>query len=248
MARLHSDAATSGLREEINELKRQVRALKTALTLQSASIGAGGLSVVDEGEITVAGGALRVTDTARQTGVAFLGSAPGGDPIWAFSFDDGEVAFGLGGTPGATYWAGRDNAGNQLVANDALSGHGLARPYLNIPMYPSSGTSVGTGGPFWPEFTNTSYQEVWHGFTSLWHPRIAISVDTSTSSGTVEWEVRFDGTTAGSGSGADSGQFDVPGWGSTYTPGSDADVQLWCRNTTGVASRVVVDGCVGFQS
>lgn len=142
----------------------------------------------------------------------------------------------------------RDPAGIRIFENDSASGYGIGRPYFNIPLYPSSGTSVGTGGPFWPQFTNVNYQEVMHGITSLWHPRVRIGVATNTSSGTVDWQLRQDGVTIGSGSGTGSGTFNISGWGTTTFPGDQVSLQLWCRNTSGTASRVTPDYCYGLQS
>lgn len=141
----------------------------------------------------------------------------------------------------------RDTSSNVIFSNDTES-VGIARPYFNIPMYPSSGTSVGTGGPFWPQFTNTAYQEVMHGITTLWHPRIRIGVATNTSSGTVEWQLRQDGTVLGSNSGTGFLTANVNGWGDTTNPGDQRSIQLWCRNTSGAASRVITDYCYGLQS
>jgi hypothetical protein len=135
----------------------------------------------------------------------------------------------------------RDPSNNIIFENDSATGVGLARPYLNIPMYPSTGTSVVVGGPFWPSFTNVAYQEVMHGITTLWHPRIRIGV-------AVEWQLRVDGTVIGSATGAGNVTGDVPGWGTTTLPGDQRSVQLWCRNTSGTASRVITDYCYGLQS
>lgn len=230
--------------------------MQTARTAEATSVGAnglrfhsgGGAEFDDGGDLTVRGGSLRMTSEDGTVGLLYFGPAADGDPIWQFSFPNGDGAFGLFGTSGNGFWAGKDHGNNILISNDAASGAGLAEPSLNIPMVPSAGTSIGTGGPFWPEFVNTSYQEVMHCITKLWHPRIAIGVDTSTTSGTVDWELRIDGVTAGSRSGDNTGEFDVPGWGDTIRPGSQRSVQLWCRNTTGTASRVIVDRCYGTKS
>lgn len=240
-------------------MQREIDQLKTARTAQATSVSEGvfrvhsgaSIEIDDGGDLTVRGGVLRMTDVTGSVGLLYFG--PTGDVgprIWAFSFDDGELAFSLNGTPGSTYWAGRDRQGNQLIANDSASGVGLSQPYLNIPMVPSSGTSVVVGGPFWPAFTNTSYQEVFHCTTTLWHPRISIGVGTNAPSGTVEWELRINGTTTvGSGSGTANGTFTIPGWGSTVKPdGAGHSVQLWARNTAGVQSRVIVDRCYGTKS
>ena len=142
----------------------------------------------------------------------------------------------------------RDSSGDIIFDNDAGSGHGIGQPYFNIPMVPSTGTSVVVGGPFWPAFTNVAYQEVMHGFTTLWHPKVTIGVATNVTAGAVDWDVRFDGVSAGTSSGSGTLTVDVPGWGSTTMPGDTRSLQLFCRNTSGTQSRVMVDRCYGRQS
>jgi hypothetical protein len=236
------------LQRRLAEVERQLRVLTSGRRLEDASIGARGLRLIDEGGLTINGGHLRMTDVTGSVGLLYFGPGTDGTRIWAFSHEDGELAFYLAGSPGSKYVALLDREGNRVFSTDR-SGVGLGRPYLNIPMYPSTGTSVGTGGPFWPQFTNTSYQEVMHGITSLWQPRIRIGVATNNGgSGTVEWELRIDGDTIGSGTGTTFGTFDVPEWGDTTNPSDQISVQLWCRNTSGSASRVTVDYCYGFES
>jgi hypothetical protein len=233
----------SDVNSEIRELKRQVAELTKRVGLSSAVISRGGLRIINEGEFTV----LNASDIeAFKVGQVEFGE--GSSFGMQVNYEDGTRGIVFGGTPGQQVFALCDETGNYLVTNDSASGHGLARPYLNIPMVPSHGTSIGTGGPFWPEFTNTSFQEVMYRITTLWHPKISFGVNTNTSSGTVDWELRVDGVTAGSGSGDGAGVFNVPGWGSTILPGDQRSVQLWCRNTTGTASRAVVDRCYGTQS
>lgn len=212
---------------------------------------AGGASIVlnDGGGITINGGSLRMTSQDGTKGLAYFGdNADDTGRTWLFSFPNGETAFGLLGSSGVGFWGGNDLAGNIVLSNDAASGVGLARPWLNIPMVPSSGTSMVAGGPCWPAFTNTSYQEVFHCITSLWHPRISIGVGTNAPSGTVDWDLRVDGVSAGGGSGTTSTTVSVPNWGTTTLPGHTKSVQLWARNTAGVQSRVIVDRCYSTQS
>jgi hypothetical protein len=239
---------TGDVQRAIEDIRKQLQNLTSGRRLEDASIGARGIRLLDGGTLTISGGAIRMNDATGSVGLLYFGPDSAGVPRWLFSFNDGEIAGGLFGTTDATYWAWRDRQGHNLAASDGETGVGLAKPYLNIPMVPSSGTSVVAGGPFWPAFTNTSYQEVFHCITSLWHPRIAIGVDVNAPSGTVDWELRVDGVTAGSRSGNTTGEFEVPGWGNTTNPGDQRSVQLWCRNTAGVQSRVIVDRCYGTQS
>lgn len=234
----------------IHDLRRELQNLTSGRRLEDASIGARGLRLLDGGSLTISGGAIRMTDETGSVGLLYFGPSSIGQPTWLFSFDDGEIAGGLHGSPGSNYWRWNDRAGNEILAGDGQSGVGFSKPYFNIPMYPSSGTSVGTGGPFWPQFTNTSYQEVMHGITTLWHPRIRVGVATSTSGGTVDWQLQIDGTVIASGSGTGNGTGNVPDWGEEngINPGDQKSVQLWCRNTSGTASRVIIDYCYGLQS
>lgn len=246
-----SDAMFNGdLPRRVAELERQLRNLTSGRRLEDASVGARGIIVRDGGSITIDGGSFQMID---ENGVAviFFGNVTGGAGIsrgWAFRFDSGHSAFELQGSPGDQFWNLRDESGHIIVASDGVADAGLARPYLNIPMVPSQGTSIGTGGPFWPEFVNSSFQEVMYRITTLWHPRIRIGVNTSTTSGDVQWELRIDGVTAGSGTNDGSGTFEIPGWGDDILPGHQRSVQLWARNTLGTASRLIVDTCYGLQS
>jgi len=257
--------AGDGPLRAIQDDRRRNQQSRTARTAQATSVSegvfrvhsgarivvedAGNIEVNDAGDIIIRGGALRMTNEDDTIGLVFIGTNASGVAVWRFSHGNGDPAFGLFGSTDRSYWAGLDRLGNELVSNDSETGVGLARPYLNIPMVPSTGTSVATGGPFWPAFTNVAYQEVMHGITTLWHPRISIGVGTNAPSGTVDWQLQVDGVVAGSASGTTVATFDVPGWGSTIEPnGTSHSVQLWARNTAGVQSRVIVDRCYSLQS
>lgn len=177
----------------------------------------------------------------------FFGSDTDNVPlsILFYGDEDSTRALTISGTNLLTL---RDSRGGIIFANDAGSGVGIARPYFNIPMVASSGTSVVVGGPFWPAFTNVNYQEVMHCLTTLWHPKIAVSVNGSITAGTLEWQLRVDGVVAGSSSGDSSIVVDVPSWGITTNPGDQVSVQLWARNTSGTQSRLIVDRCYGRQT
>jgi hypothetical protein len=179
--------------------------------------------------------------------LVFIGKEADGDPIWLLTYgnDTETIAVRITNTD---YLSIFDRSGFEVFATDGATHSGLAKPYLNIPMVPSNGTSVVVGGPFWPAFTNVAYQEVMHCITTLWHPRIRMGVSVNTSGGTVEWQLRIDGTVLASSSGNTSVTASIPGWGTTITPGDQVSVQLWARNTTGVQNRVIVDSCYGLQS
>jgi len=219
--------------------------------------GGSGLDVNDQGDVnlndgstlTINGGSLRMTSQDGTVGLLYFGPGTGGDGrTWQFSFPDGEAAFGLLGYTGAGFWGGKDNAGNLILSNDAGSGSGLARPYLNIPMVPSTASQHQSGGPFWPATNSSSYVELMHGFTTIWHPRIAFGMDTAASGGATEWRLLISGDLIASGSGDVSGTYDIPGWGDTIDPGNEKVIQVEVRNTTGNVSWAQVDKCYGTQS
>lgn len=176
----------------------------------------------------------------------YFGSDNEGEPLTILYYGDSASTRAIQIANG-NWLSLRDTNGTPIFENDSATA-GIARPYFNIPMVPSSGTSVVVGGPFWPSFTNAAYQEVMHGFTSLWHPKVTIGVGTSVTAGAVDWDVRFDGVSAGTSSGSGTLTVDVPGWGSTTNPGDVRSLQLFCRNTSGTPSRVIVDRCYGRQT
>lgn len=178
---------------------------------------------------------------------AYFGYGVSGLPLTTLYYGDeaSTPALTISGTNSMILF---DSSGRQIFTNDSASGTGIGRPYFNIPMVPSSGTTVAVGGPFWPAFTNAAFQEVMHSITTIWHPKIAVSLNQSVTAGTIDWELRVDGVTAGSASGSGSLTVDVPGWGTTNNPGAQVSVQIFARNTSGTQSRLMVDRCYGRQT
>lgn len=215
----------------------------------------GGASIAlnDGGGINVNGGTFRMFSETGH-GLVLIGTILQGTDEsrgFIFSFDNGDsssTAFSLAGAPGSQFWSLRDNANNIVVSNDAASGNGLARPYLNIPMYPSVASTHQTAGPFWPATNSTSYVELFHGFTTMWHPRLTFGMDTTASGGSTEWRLLISGALIASGSGDTQGTYSIPGWGSSILPGHEKVIQVEVRNTTGSVSWCQVDKCYGTQS
>jgi hypothetical protein len=242
---------TGDMQRRMAEVERILREITSGRRLEDASIGARGLSLLHGGSLTISGGALRMTDETGSVGLLYFGdNAAGTGRTWAFSFPSGELAFGLIGSSGDGWWGGLDNAGHLILSNDSASGAGLARPYLNIPMYPSAASQHQTGGPFWPATNSTSLVELMHGFTTIWHPRIKFGMDTTASGGATEWELRLSGDLIATGSGDANGIYNIPGWNDEdgVQPGDEKVVQVLVRNTTGSVSWCQVDKCYGLQS
>lgn len=268
--------ATSGdeMPRSIQDDRRRNQQARTARVAQATSVsegvfrvhsgasirveGGGDIEVTDGGDIrlpdggtlTISGGSLVMNDETGSIGLLYFGPNAAGNPAWFFSFDDGELAGGLFGDPGSTYWAWIDRQGHDLVASDGATGVGLARPYLNIPMVPSAEAQHQSGGPFWPATDSAAYVELMHGFTTVWNPRIAFGMGTAASGGATEWELRISGELIASGSGNASGIYTIPGWGDEggINPGDEKVIQVNVRNTGGVVSWAQVDRCYGLQS
>jgi len=229
----------------IAELQRQLRNLTSGRRLEDASIGARGIRLLDGGELTVFGGAIRMTDVTGSVGLAYFGPSGVGDArLWQFSFPSGEVAFGLLNSSGVGFWGGLDHGGNIVFSNDAGSGAGLARPYVNYLIAPAWGTEDGapTGAPGWQGTTSTSYHLMYEGTNSLWHPKVSYLIGAvTTDGGTAQWRILFNGDEVATGASVQGGTFTIPGWGTSVLPGHEGDftVELRCSGGATRAACVV---------
>lgn len=140
----------------------------------------------------------------------------------------------------------RDSAGNVIFANDAVSGAGLARPYLYYHMAPTTSAEI-VGTVFVPSTTSASYVAIYEGRPHVWHPRVSYDIGVS-ATGVTDWRLLVDGTVVFTGSPSASGDFDIPGWGSTVIPGQRVTFTLEGRNTGAGFSRFMVRRFEGRQS
>jgi len=249
-----SDPMFSGdLQRRVAELERQLRNLTSGRRLEDASIGARGITVKGGGSITIDGGELRLIDE-NGVQVAFFGDVTQDGIVsrgWALSFDTGVKAFTLAGDPGAQFWSLRDGTGAPIVTNDAITGVGLGKPYLNYRMVPSFGAeSSGVATAMWPSTTSTTPVKLMQGINPVWHPRVSIGVSTTTAGGgNVDWRLDVNGDLAASGTGVGSQTVVIPGWDDTITPGEAVGFDLYA-NCSGGATRAWIqcDRLYGLQS
>lgn len=245
-----SDAsAPDGPARDIHADRRKGQQRSTARTAEATSIGTGGFTVKG-GEIAINGGVLRLTSLDGTVGVAYFGPGIDGNPIWQFSFPNGDPAFGLFGTTGNGYWAGKDNAGNNLITNDAATGAGLARPTFAIPLAPTDDAELSPPSAL-PSTTVTAAGTSILGIvTPIWQPRLTIGAQvTTTGGGTGHWRMRINSLAGSTAVVSDETGFavrtvDIPGWGVTVHPGSQVAILLeaW---VTGGATRgfLLYDRC-----
>ncbi|MEU7044926.1 hypothetical protein AB0A77_28260 [Streptomyces varsoviensis] len=242
-------ADTTSLARRIADLEREVKELRAARRLESATIGGGGLRITDGGRLAMdtprdeAGMQQRMVDIGRidAPGWAHLDGSPQ-QAIW-LRREDGHDVLAIYGHPDAMgydtqFWGLNDHSGNQLVADDAATRTGLARPYLPVTFWP---TFEG-GYAYWPRVSTTTMTEMWVTRIYKQHPRIVVGVmatmDTSGAKG--EIQVKVNGISQGS---PQSVEFGV----GTYTIGpivfdesirhmDQVDVAVQGRRTSGTGA------------
>lgn len=193
---------TTALARRLADLERQVRELRAARRLEAASVGAGGLRIVQGGRFamdTPAG--VRMIDVGKIDDGRF--NHADGRPQQA-SFmrrEDGSLMFGCFAYPpspsGETQaWTFYDRTGNVILAEDTASGQGLARPALPVPM----GPSYQGGWDYWPRNANTTMAELWTGQIYKQQPKVVVVARTSmdTSGATGFLELKINGVAQGS--------------------------------------------------
>lgn len=248
------DAAFSrgDIMRELREMKREIRELKAARTLENATIGQGGLRVKG-GRISILDDGSLVLTSPNGVNVVFVGSVEGkhqlrlrrdisGNSVLTTRTHSNEVDF----------WALWDNGGRIVMSDDAESGHGLGRPYLNMTMVPSfDAQQSGTGaGSLWASTDSGTPTQLLNGFNPIWHPKLDIGVAMAGAGGTGHWRlvindviVLSDETTGG------LRTVSIPGWGSDITPGQDVNIQVFGWVTSGPGRVFLqVDRLYGRQS
>lgn len=140
---------------------------------------------------------------------------------------DGTTALGI--TPG---WAWYDQGGTQVLAEDAVSGQGLALPYLVMTAYPARYTDwlPCTSGIFEDVHRITTYKQQAYAYVSVGHT-------TDEASTTGEIRVTVDGVEIGVASvgfgvvGSTFGPFPLPG-----AIRNQIEIRLAARRTAGIGN------------
>lgn len=140
----------------------------------------------------------------------------------------------------------RDSAGNVIFANDAVSGAGIARPYLYYHMAPTTSAEI-VGTVFVPATTSASYVAIYEGRPHVWHPKVSYDIAVS-ATGVTDWRLLVNGTVVFTGSPSATGDIDIPGWGSDIIPGQAVTFALEARNTGAGFSRIAIRRFEGRQS
>lgn len=229
------------LTRRIVDLERQVRELQAGRRLEAATIGAGGLTVKDGGQIVL------LDETGHvliELGKVFFGTLP----------KPGLVAFRAGGGPAAlsmydgvpAFW---DRSGHIVMSTDEATGQGIATPWMvkgNFGMSFNAETA-----PLWPGTVSGSFTGVLETLTPATHPRLRVRAYVAGDTGgtTAEGQVTVNGTAIVTGSGFIQGTFPVPGWADTVNFHDEMDIRLEVRRTAGTGRAVgQMYACYGVQS
>ena len=187
------------LARRLAQLEREVRELRAARRLEQATVGAGGVRIVNGGRLamdTVSG--VRMVDVGSITDGRF--NHPDGraqQAIW-LRREDGTAIMscfsGIGSELQA--WNFYDRDGRSVFSEDTVSGSGLARPYLPVQM----GPSIQSGWDYWPRNSTTTMAELWRGMIYKQQPRVVVVMDAAmdTSGATGFIEMRINGIAQGS--------------------------------------------------
>lgn len=187
------------LARKVAQLEREVRELRAARRLEQATVGSGGVRIINGGRHamdTAAG--VRMVDIGAISDDRF--DHPDGTAQQAMWLrrEDGTTLFSMFAGQGETNqaWSWRDRSGNQVLADDTTSGAGLARPYLPVQM----GPSISGGFDYWPRAAGTTMAELWRGSIYKQQPRVVVVVDAAmdTSGATGYIELRINGVAQGS--------------------------------------------------
>lgn len=127
------------LEQRIAALERLVAEMQRK-TLYSAVISGGGLTITDDGVLSV--------KTSTGVLMLFLGPLVAGLAHYRgllINREDGSRMFemgAVGGDPTKLYFAWKDRTGNTVISDDGAAGQGLARPWIPMPTAPILATAI----------------------------------------------------------------------------------------------------------
>lgn len=223
-------------------LQRRIADLERRLAKLETSPRAGNTSVT-HGKFTIRDGDV---DLLR---VGYLGVSGAGNDVRGVSMrrPSGEYMFATwngAGDDSTDFWSFYDKAGNQIASDDAVSGQGLARPYIGGPAFAPADRSL------WPTVTSSSYTPQWYAEYYKQHPKLLVTVWTQTDAGT-SGDVRVSANGASTSQAVPGGDnsarpltFAVPGDHMTYM-----QITVELRRTAGTGFMGCwVMGAYGVQS
>ncbi|MFJ6235030.1 hypothetical protein ACIQH0_13090 [Streptomyces griseus] len=192
----------------LKSLEREVRELRAARRLQNASVGSGGLRIVDGGRFS-----METPEGRRMVDIGAISSSDydhaDGTKQQAIFLrrEDGSLLFAcfaypLGGGSENQAWTFYDQNRNTILAEDTGSGTGLARPWL--PM----NTPTSMDSTQWPRTAAASFTTIATAWNTKWQPRLRVyGLTAAVGGGTGEVQLLLNGSA----------------WGPVYSAGATID-------------------------
>jgi hypothetical protein len=228
----------SNLIDQVIALRKEVAELRKRVGIGNATISGGTFTVRQDG-------AIRMVDGSGNL-VLYFGPDDNGRQIIRIARDGGrEVLYTYAIANGEQYWALTDRTNTIVVSDDAVSGSGMARPWIPVSFERVRFKDM-------PTVTNASFETVWEANFNRSHPYIELysvdGCDTGTTGAaqvvitdpTTNTATVVDSWTNGSGLGrAYRGPYPLPG--ETYVGPVRVAVQYRRTGGTGNVYAVIMD-------
>ena len=175
----------------------------------------------------------------------YIGNASDGTPLTRIYYgDETEIpALSVSGTDSIRI---RDPENHIIFENDALTGVGLARPYLHYHLVATINAVI-EGTVLIPSTRSAALVNLYTGNPTVWHPVVSYDINIG-STGTPGWRITVDGTVVVTGTVSASGTFSIPGWGTAITPGQVVTINIQAQNTGAGFTRLSILRFEGRQS
>jgi hypothetical protein len=227
--------------DRIKAMEAELKRLRAATGLSSATIRRGGLTLLDDAFLRV------VDDTGVE--IVYFGPDNEGRQILRIRREGGSDVMWTGFTSGGNqFWRLTDRTNRELISDDTESG-GIARPWLSVPLYArfSMAASSTYGYMNLAASSIASETVLWDGRIPLVsHPRLSISGIWGQASGSnsATYRLKVNGTQVGTWStgaleNGEHGPYNIGAW----LDHTNAEVQLTVQasGTGQVAAQVY--GC-----
>lgn len=176
----------TNLIDRIVKLERLVEAIRKLAGNTSSIISRGGLTLLENSFLKMV--------SAAGVEILYIGPDGGGRQIIRIRRDSGADVLYTYDVAGVQYWALTDNASTVVASDDAVSGQGLARPYIPLPHKVTDWNVL-------PKTSSASFTTLDEIRYFKQHPKVNMAIRHGASVGsTGEWRVLQDGVVKASGS------------------------------------------------
>lgn len=227
---------TTDMTRRLAALEREVRELRAARRLESASIGAGGLRIVEGGRLAMdTPGGRRMVDVGTITNPAYDHADGVGQQAIFFRREDGTLFFACFAVPAAgngetQAWTFYDRTGNAIFAEDTTSGTGIAKPWMALVAPTNSDTTK------WPASVTGAFSTIATSYNVKWQPNLRVFAHTAAvGAATGEVQLLIEGVQWGPTVAAGT-SFDFTGPFDSVDIGNQYQIEVQARRLTGTGS------------